>query len=585
MSQALDTEARDAETRARCPMTDLVMQGGDRAPMAGFAELDALRHSGPAHTMTNGEIIYTRYEEVLAVAQDSDVFFSKSYDPLTGEESAFVLVPQAIDGPMHVKWRRILASTFAPGAISSLDDSIRDRVNELIDGFIDSGSCDFIKDFSLRFPTSIFLKHIIGLPVEELDKFIAWESDILHPKDIDPMVAYGKSVQAQTEVVAYFEQIIAERRKLAPEDRADDLISRGLSWKIDGELISDSDLLSFYLLVFEAGLDTVTAELGYGFHHLATHPADRDRIVNDPAVIPTAVEELLRVYAIVNISRTAMSDTEVDGCPIKAGQRVVLSLPSTGRDEGQFPDATTVDLDRKNISHLAFGAGPHRCLGSHLARHELAIAYEEWHKRIPVYTVAAGTDFDESRSSMMGLNSLPLSWDPATRIGGLCYVCYVCLSAVPALVERADVLAAEGSAGDDGELGPVESRGEDATGGAGTLSELVEVREVDLRRSKQAVSVEVVHLAQRGHEGGPRGACARGLETRDQRAHGDVGLLLSEGRRAGNSRRGQVGRELLGGRGAGLDGRAHGGELIALRGSDRGTGLQQVAAVAGRQQE
>jgi cytochrome P450 len=414
LTQATDIEARDAETRSRCPMTDLVMQGGDREPLVGFAELDALRESGPAHTLPGGDIIYTRYEEVLAVAQDSDVFYSKApVDPVTGKES-FVLVPQAIDGPMHVKWRRILASTFAPGAISSLDDSIRARVNDLIDGFIDKGEADFIKDFSLRFPTSIFLKHIIGLPVEELDKFIAWETDILHPKDTDPMVAYGKSVTAQTEVMKYFEQIIAERRQLPPEERANDLISKGLSWKIDGEFISDSDLLSFYLLVFEAGLDTVTAELGYGFHHLATHPADRDRIVNDPAVVPTAVEELLRVYAIVNINRTAMQDTEVDGCPIKAGQRVVLSLPSTGRDEGQFPDARKVDFDRKNISHLAFGAGPHRCLGSHLARHELAIAYEEWHKRIPVYGINPAKDFDESRSSMMGLNSLPLSWDPAT---------------------------------------------------------------------------------------------------------------------------------------------------------------------------
>jgi cytochrome P450 len=414
MTQAPEIAVRDETLAARCPMTDLVMQGGDREAMLGFAELDALRDASNGHTLPGGDLIFTRYEQVLEVAQRSDVFYSKAYDPITGEEAAFVLVPQAIDGPRHAKWRRLTGKVFSPGNMTKLDDSIRARVNELIDGFIDRGHCDFIHEFSLRFPTSIFLEHVIGLPVDELDRFIAWESNILHPKDIDPGKAYQKSVQAQTEVTQYLSEIIAQRRAQAPEDRGNDLISLAMTWEIDGEPIPDDDLMSFYLLLFEAGLDTVTAELGYGFRHLATHPADRERIVNDPAVIPVAVEELLRVYAIVNINRTAMEDTEVDGCPIPKGMRVTLSLPATGRDERQFPDAATVDFDRKDISHLAFGAGPHRCLGSHLARHELAIAYEEWHKRIPVYAVDENTEYNESRSSMMGLNSLPLVWDPAT---------------------------------------------------------------------------------------------------------------------------------------------------------------------------
>ncbi|MGX7681450.1 cytochrome P450 [Jatrophihabitans sp. DSM 45814] len=414
MTQAPEIDVRDEVIAARCPVTDLQMQGGDRPAMLGFAELDALRESSPAHTLPGGDIIYTRYEEVLEIAQRSDVFYSKAYDPATGEEAEFVLVPQAIDGPLHAKWRRLTGRVFSPGNMAKLDDSIRLRVNELIDGFIDKGHCDFIKEFSLRFPTSIFLEHVIGLPVDQLERFIAWESNILHPKDTDPIAAYQKSVRAQTEVTEYLGQIIAERRAQAPEDRGNDLISVAMNWEIDEEPIPDKDLMSFYLLIFEAGLDTVTAELGYGFHHLATHPADRERIVNDPSVIPVAVEELLRVYAIVNISRTAMEDTEVAGCPVKKGQRFTLSLPATGRDDRQFPNAATVDFDRKDISHLAFGAGPHRCLGSHLARHELAIAYEEWHKRIPVYRVDENAEYNESRSSMMGLNSLPLVWDPAT---------------------------------------------------------------------------------------------------------------------------------------------------------------------------
>lgn len=414
MTQVQGADARDAVIAVRCPMTDLQAQGGDRAALAGYAEFDELRQRGPSHMLNDGQIIYTSYASVLEIAQRSDEFFSKGYDPVTGDEAAFTLVPQKIDGPIHKKWRRLLAPYFAPRAMAKLDESVRDRANELIDTFIADGKCDFVKQFALRLPTAIFLQHIIGLPVEELDKFLTWENDILHAKDNDPVIAHQKAEQARTEVTAYLAHVIAERRDMPPEQRGADLISVGADWQIDDEPISSQDMLSFYLLLFMAGLDTVTGELSYGFHHLATHPADRERIVADPSVIPNAVEELLRVYSVANIARTAMTDTEVDGCPVKKGQRFILSVSSANRDEDHFRNATTVDFDRVDISHLAFGAGPHRCLGSHLARRELAIAYEEWHKRIPVYQVDSDVPFNESRSLLMGLNSLPLRWDPAT---------------------------------------------------------------------------------------------------------------------------------------------------------------------------
>ncbi|MEH0433795.1 MULTISPECIES: cytochrome P450 [Streptomyces] len=408
-----DADERDALIAQRCPYSDLVTTGGSREPLAGYAELDSLRDAGPAHTLGTGQIIYTTYDLVQEIGQRADVFHSKAVDPATGKEAPFVLKPQTLDGPIHVKWRRLLASSFSPAAVARLEGSLRARANELIDGFIDRGHCDFAKEFALRFPTTIFLEHIIGLPVEELDKFIAWETDIMHPESTDPAEAFRIPIQAQTEVTEYLSQILDERRKTPAGERGSDLISRAMDWQIDGEPIPHEDLLSFYLLLFQAGLDTVAASLSYGFHHLASHPADRERIAADPSVIPSAIEEILRVYSVVNISRTAMTDTEVDGCPVKKGQHFILSLPAGNRDEQHFPDATTVDFDRTEISHLAFGVGPHRCLGSHLARQELAIAYEEWHKRIPVYEIDPDIPFDESRSLVMGLRSLPLQWDPA----------------------------------------------------------------------------------------------------------------------------------------------------------------------------
>ncbi|MDT5322511.1 MAG: hypothetical protein QOD88_5033, partial [Mycobacterium sp.] len=167
---------------------------------------------------------------------------------------------------------------------------------------------------------------------------------------------------------------------------------------------------SFCLLMFMAGLDTVSVTLGWMFLHLARNDHDRSAIVADPTAIPTAVEEFVRAYAIVIPARKVMADIEIQGCPMKAGDMVNIPLNAATRDESAFSDATTVDISRKPNNHIGFGAGPHRCLGSHLARQELRIALEEWHTRIPNYRLAPDAQMLES-GSQLGLESLPLVWD------------------------------------------------------------------------------------------------------------------------------------------------------------------------------
>jgi len=343
------------------------------------------------------------YEGILQIMQDPETFSSSvvvALDP----NPPYKWIPEMLDGDEHKQWRRQLGPLFAPGAVARLDDTVRLRAIELIDGLADRGSCDFMADFAQRFPTTIFLE-LMGLPVDELAQFLEWEHDILHTGRGEEG-AQEKQIAAMMAVMARFQTVIAERR----EQPRDDIVSRALTYEIDGKPVSDADLLSFCLLMFMAGLDTVSATLGWTFLHLAGNDDDRTQIVEDPRLIPTAVEEFLRAFAIVVPARKVMKDVEIQGCPMKAGDMVNIPLNAATRDDAAFPNATTVDITRKPNNHIGFGAGPHRCLGSHLARRELKIALEEWHKRVPHYRVAPDAQLTET-GGQLGLETLPLVWD------------------------------------------------------------------------------------------------------------------------------------------------------------------------------
>jgi cytochrome P450 len=311
-----------------------------------------------------------------------------------------------LDPPIHTKWRRLLGSYFSPKRVADLEEDQRRFAAGLIDGFQQSGSCEFMGDFAQIFPTTIFLQ-IMGMPTEQLDSFMEWEHKILHANEATDPDGSGRLVAMQ-EVMGYFAGLVAQRRA-DPIPGAKDIVSTALSWEIDGEPVSDADLLSCLLLLFMAGLDTVAAQSGYIFNYLAGHPEDRRRIVEDPSLIPRAVEELLRTFPIVQTARKATRDADFHGCPIKAGDMATFPLSMAGRDDRAFPDAKTVNLDREVVRHFSFGAGPHRCLGSHLARQELVVLLEEWHKRIPDYTVVE--EPREHSGGVFSLDSLQLRWD------------------------------------------------------------------------------------------------------------------------------------------------------------------------------
>ncbi|MDT4999307.1 MAG: hypothetical protein QOK12_1412, partial [Mycobacterium sp.] len=291
------------------------------------------------------------------------------------------------------------------GRVKGLRDAQQTLAAELIGPLADEGGCDFVSRISRVFPSTVFLT-IMGMPVEDLEKFLAWEDMILHQSGVGDEVNAAR-LEGMTHVMGYFSGLIQQRRGNRDPD-ADDIVSKAIDWTIDGEPINDLELLNCLLLLFMAGLDTVSNQLSYAMLHLATHPDDRARIVAEPELIPRAVEELLRAYPIVQTARKATQDMDFHGCPVKAGDMASFSLAFAGRDEVAYPDARTVDFDRGVTRHLSFGGGPHRCLGSHLARQEMAVVLEEWHKRIPDYELAGQPI--EHGGQVFGVDELNLTW-------------------------------------------------------------------------------------------------------------------------------------------------------------------------------
>ena len=390
----------------QCPV--LSYSPHERRPIGEWAAFfDQLRADAPVvrNTFAGGYYVLTRYEDILGAYQDPETFTTTAatvFEP----DPRYRWIPHMLGGDEHRQWRRALGPYFSPKAIGALDDRIRGRAAELIDTLAARGECDVIADFSFYYPTTIFLG-LMGLPPDDLPRFMAWESNILHSNGSTPEEVERNRMAAMTAVFDYFRTVVTERRARP----GDDLISHAIGFEVDRRPVSDDEVTSYCFFMFMAGLDTVAAALGYALYHFATHPGDRQRIVADQALIPAAIEEILRVYAFTIPARKVSKDIEVGGCPIAAGSMVQLPIRAATRDSSAFAGGADVRIDRTPNNHIAFGAGPHRCLGSHLARHELIIALEEWHKRIPAYRLAdAAAIFEVGRSS--GPDSVPLRWDP-----------------------------------------------------------------------------------------------------------------------------------------------------------------------------
>jgi cytochrome P450 len=385
------------------------MNPGQAPALSYFTRNDGFQaQSRPAFWTQEGPgyWVFTDHEVILDGLNQPDLFSNSVLVPVE-PNPPYKWIPIMLDPPEHTKWRRLLGGYFSPKRVKDMEADQHRFAGDLIERFRARGECEFMGEFAQVFPTTIFLQ-IMGMPPAKLDAFMDWEHAILHGTEAsDP--DRSKRLGAMQEVMGYFGQLISERRA-NPDPDAQDIVSTALTWQIDGEPVSDADLLSCVLLLFMAGLDTVAAQSSYIIQHLATHPEDRRRIVEDPALIPHAVEEFLRAYPIVQTARKATRDQEFHGASIQAGDMAAFPLSMAGRDDRAFPDAKRVDLDRTDVRHISFGAGPHRCLGSHLARQEMIVFLEEWHRRIPDYELAA--EPVEHAGGVFSLDQLSLRWTP-----------------------------------------------------------------------------------------------------------------------------------------------------------------------------
>jgi cytochrome P450 len=371
---------------------------------AGILRLAEERERGIYWTPRNaGHWLLTDHELIFAAARDPELFSNARMTlPPMPIELEPRLIPLTLDPPAHSLYRLPLMRAFSPAMVAALEPAIRAHAIELIEAIAGDGRCDFVRAIAEPLPVIIFMR-LMGMDPARLAECRGWAMDMISSDDsrrADSFVNVGRMMR----------QLILARQA----EPRDDLISRLVASEVDGRLVAMDELIDYCLLLFIAGLDTVANSLTFGMDHLARDPALQARLRAEPERIPDAVEEFLRRYGVVVVMRFITRDAMFGGVEIKAGERVMLLLPAGNLDPAVFADPARFDIDRDANPHLSFNSGPHRCVGSHLARLELRLFYEEWFRRMPVVRRDPDALVTSRGGLTLGLNALPILWDAAS---------------------------------------------------------------------------------------------------------------------------------------------------------------------------
>jgi cytochrome P450 len=397
-----------------CPVKHLDF--ASERPMGAYWDLaKQLRLDCPAFFNTYGDgskgyWVFTTYDAVRDIYKHPQIFSSASITPWE-PDPIYRFIPTQIDPPDHIRYRRVLNKWFSPAKMDAAEPMIREICRRLVAETAPLGSCDFVNEWALRYPTQGFLG-VIGAPLEDADKFLGWVADFFAGFGGDP-AGLERMIAATTGIKQYYADFADERRGEA-EAREGDLCSYLMHVTLDdGGSLTDEEVNDMLFVLTLAGLDTTRSELGYMFHYLANHPEDRKRLIDEPEIIPYAVEETLRLFTIIfGDGRKVTTDTEFHGVELKKGDMVYGLVSAANRDPNVYERAEEFVVDRQKNHHFGFASGPHRCLGMHLARREMAVGVEEWLRAIPDFRLETADELRErGGASMMALDHLRLTWE------------------------------------------------------------------------------------------------------------------------------------------------------------------------------
>ena len=372
-----------------------------------FGIWDDLRTTCPiAHTERRGSTwLPTRYGDVTAMAHDIEHFSSRKVAVIpmgSGEEGAgqleYGLPPISSDPPLHTWTRRLLLPWFSHQRVETYVPLTRQLCRGLLDQVVDNGHADAAVDYAQQIPVRVIAR-ILGVSSEMSDAFTGWVRDVLEFADDEVRRTHGAD-----QLLTYFHSQLDLRRR----EPGDDLLSELLAAEVDGAPLDDGIVLGMAALVLIAGVDTTWSAIGSSLWHLAMHPEDQKRLVAEPALMPTATEELLRAFAPVTMARVVTGDLKYQGCPMKEGDKVLMNFPAANRDPEVFDRPDAVVLDRALNRHVAFGSGIHRCAGSNLARMELRVALEEWLGAIPSFALEQRKEIEWAGGQVRGPRVLPV---------------------------------------------------------------------------------------------------------------------------------------------------------------------------------
>jgi cytochrome P450 len=367
---------------------------------------DDLRQRCPiAHTQRfGGGWLPTRYEDVAAIAYDTEHFSSRSiimsnFRPPRELAPVGGSPPISSDPPFHHGARRLLLPVFTKAAVSRHEPAARAFCHSLIDEFGERDVVDAAYDYAQHIPMRV-IAGMLGFPPEDGPQFREFVEDLLESINLPP----EQRIERVGRLFDYLRAQVADHL----DHPRDDLTTYLLNAELYGRKLDPAHVVGTMALLLIAGIDTTWSAIGASLWHLAKNPGDRGRLVAEPGLLPTAMEEFLRAYAPVTMARLVKEDMHWRGVDMKADDWILLSFPAANRDPDQFDRAGEVVIDRAVNRHAAFGLGIHRCVGSHLARMELRTALEVWLERIPEFTLANPSAVTWAAGQIRGPRTLPL---------------------------------------------------------------------------------------------------------------------------------------------------------------------------------